>query len=134
MSRTTNVVIYFLLAIPILVVIGELAMAGKPTPPPPTPIIATTTDAAFLNDVVGKLSCQTEFDLAISVTGTGTHYRYKVGPADNTDPGVLAGYSAPIPKATPLSFNISGQADGGVVLCLQGLELDRKGNIKKTNL
>ena len=100
---------------------------------PPPSIVATTTDRNFLEVAVGKTSCQTEFDLAISVSGTGTHYRYKVGPSSSTNPGVLTGYSAPIPKATPLSFNLSGQADGGYVLCLQGLELDRKGNIKKAS-
>ncbi|MBM4094643.1 MAG: hypothetical protein FJ276_35335 [Planctomycetes bacterium] len=94
--------------------------------------IATTTDRNFLEVVVNKVSCQTEFDLAINVSGTGTHYRYKVGPSATTNPGVLTGYSSPIPKTTPVSFNLTGHADVGYVLCLQGLELDRRGRIKKS--
>jgi hypothetical protein len=128
MSRTTKFSLIILLAIPVFNVC-PLALEGNPAPPAPTPIIATTTDQNFLDNVVGKQSCQTQFDLAIVVSGTSTHYRYKVGPSATTIPGVLTGYSAPIPKAAPLSFNISGQADGGYVLCLQGLKLDKKGNI-----
>jgi len=95
-------------------------------------IVATTTDRNFLEVVVNKVSCQTEFDLAINVSGIGTHYRYKIGPSATTNPGVLTGYSSPIAKTTPASFNLTGQADVGYVLCLQGLELDRRGRIKKS--
>ncbi|MBM4094169.1 MAG: serine/threonine protein kinase, partial [Planctomycetes bacterium] len=34
-------------------------------------IVATTTDRNFLEVVVNKVSCQTEFDLAVNVSGTG---------------------------------------------------------------
>jgi len=129
MSRTLKFSLVMLLAIPIFNVC-PLALAGKPTPPAPTPIIATTTDRNFLEVDVNKVSCQTEFSLAIVVSGTGTHYRYKVGPSGTTNPSVLTGYSALIPKATPVTFNLTGQADGGYVLCLQGLELDSRGRIK----
>ena len=91
-----------------LLLSATFALAGKPAPPPPTPIVATTTDRNFLEVDVNKVSCQTEFDLAVSVSGTGTHYRYKVGPFDTTNPGVLSGYSAPIPKATPVTFSLAG--------------------------
>jgi hypothetical protein len=78
-----------------VLVAATFALAGKPAPPPPTPIVATTTDRNFLEVDVNKVSCQTEFDLAVGVSGTGTHYRYKVGPSATTNPGVLTGYSAP---------------------------------------
>ena len=107
---------------------ASLALAGKPAPPPS--IIATTTDQNFLNNVVNKVSSQTTFNLAISVSGTGTHYRYKIGPAATTDPTNSPGTPAPIPEATRLTADISGQPDGNFWLCLQGLELDRKGVIK----
>ncbi len=102
-------------------------LAGKPAP---TPIIAETTDQAFLDNVANQTSSQTVFNLAIDVSGTGTHYRYQIGPSatiDRNDPGA---YSRPIPEATPLTADITADPDGDFVLCLQALQIDKKGNLK----
>ena len=126
-------VTWFVLATLLVVGVTGVVLAGKPVkppPPPPTPIIATTTDRNFLEVDVDKVACQAEFDLAMDVSGDGTHYRYKVGPAATTNPGVLTGYSAPISKTTPVSFDLTGQAVGDYVLCLQALKLDKRGRIK----
>ncbi len=102
-------------------------LAGKPAP---TQIIAETTDQEFVNNVVEKESSQTAFDLAITVSGTGTHYRYQIGPAAVIDPNDPGAYSSLIPEATRLIADISADPDGDFVLCLQALQLDKKGNIK----
>ena len=78
-------VTWFMLTTMLAVAVTGVALAKKPTPPPPPPepIIATTTDRNFLETVVGKVSCQTEFDLAIDVSGTArtTATRLAQGPA-----------------------------------------------------
>lgn len=111
-----------------LLLTASLALAGKPVPPPPS-IIATTTDENVLYIVVGQVSSQTLFDLAISASGTGTHYRYKNGPAATTNRNDVSGYSAPVLEGTRLVADISNQPDGDFVLCLQGLQIDKKGKI-----
>ncbi len=106
---------------------ASFALAGKPAP---TPIIARTTDQNFLDNVVGKESSQTLFNLAIDVSGTGTHYRYQIGPAALIDPADSAAYSSPIAETTPLIADIAADPDGHFALCLQALQIDKKGNIK----
>ncbi len=117
-------------AVAAISLLASEATSGKkpPSPLPPTPIVATTTDRNFLEVDVDKTACQAEFLLAVDVSGEGTHYRFKVGPASSTDPNEDSGYSAPIEKSSPVSFELT--EDGDYVFCLQGLLLDKRGRIK----
>jgi hypothetical protein len=100
-----------------LVLASKFVEAGDP----PT---AYTTTSSFIDDIVGAgVSDATEIDIKVDISDRGTHYKYKIGLASNTDCTSLSNYSDYIPKDERLIIDISSYADGPFVLCLLGYKI-----------
>jgi len=105
---------------------GGGTSGGSPTTTPATPGEATISGAPSGTSSVGKAGNTT---LNVDVGGTDvSNYKYKVGPAGTTDCSDAAGYSADpgVDAGTNITDDISGLADGSVVLCVIGQ--DSEGN------
>jgi uncharacterized delta-60 repeat protein len=82
-------------------------------------IYDTTVVSAKVSGVPADPSRTTS--LLATVSGSYvTHYKSKMGPAENTDCASSSGYSSESPVATPISYDYASWADGQLRLCVIG--------------